>query len=124
MSKSWICRTVAVAACATMVTNASARTENALPASGKQITVSVNYSLHLPLASTETADQIKVMREGRKMLYQMAVGECETLTQTIASACGLIRLNARSNLRSQRSGEHYVTMSANAQYKITLKPNS
>ena len=88
----------------------------------KAIQVSVNYSINLPLGGGEPADQIKAMREGRKMLYKMAVGECDVLVETIASSCALTRLNARSNLSTRQPAQAHVNISASAQFSIQLKP--
>jgi hypothetical protein len=90
-------------------------------AGGNAITVSVNYALNLPLETLDTEAQTKAMRDGRQLLYKMAVGECSLLLETIASSCALSRLGAQSNLSGRRPAQTMLNISANAQYLVVLK---
>ena len=92
---------------------------------GRQITVTVQYNFALPVKPNDVDSQRTVMEQGRTMLYQMTAKECEMLLASIASSCQLERLNLQTNIaRHHRPGEELINLSANAQFKIELKPKS
>ena len=89
------------------------------------ITVTVSYSFALPVKPNDVDSQRATMQESRTMLYQMTAKECEILLATIASSCQLGGLNVQSNVvRQGVPGYELMNVSANAQFKIVLKPRS
>lgn len=84
-------------------------------------TISVQYTLRLPLKSDDLAEQQEVMETGRKRLYEIGGRECANLLATLATSCTLSSLNVQSNFYRQGREDNAVTVSANAKYQIDLK---
>ena len=92
---------------------------------GRQIIVTVQYNFALPVKPNDVDSQRTVMEQGRTIVYQLTAKECDMLLATIASSCQLERLNLQTNIpRHHRPGEELINLSANAQFKIELKPKS
>jgi hypothetical protein len=85
------------------------------------IDVTVQYSVRLPLKSREIDEQRSVMEQGRKLLYQLAAGECTLLLAAFGSTCELARLNVHTVPGQPRSGDDTMTVSGNAQFKVGSK---
>lgn len=109
---------LAVLLLAVMALPAMAQTKSYLQ---RPKTVSVSYSLRLPLKSEDVAEQEKVMETGRKRLYEVAANECAAILAMLASSCSLSSLNVQSNHLRQRGEDSFVTLTASAQYQIDLK---
>jgi hypothetical protein len=89
------------------------------------IVVTVTYAFSLPVKSNDVDSQRAAMEQSRTMLYLMTAKECDMLQATIAISCQLDRLNVQSNVaRHGRPGEETINVSANAQFKVALKPKS
>ena len=89
----------------------------------RSIVVTVTYAFSLPVKSNDVDSQRAAMEQSRTMLYRMTAKECDMLQATIASSCQLDRLNVQSNVaRHGRPGEEMINVSANAQFKVALKP--
>ena len=101
----------------------SAATGQSVPPQQKAdraIDVTVQYSLRFPLKSREIDEQREVMEQGRKLLYQLAAGEC-TLLAVVGSTCELARLNVQTQQTQPRSGDEAMTISGSAQFKLGPK---
>ncbi len=91
----------------------------------RSIVVTVTYAFNLPVKPNDVDSQRAAMEQSRTMLYQMTAKECDMLQATIAASCQLDRLNVQSNVaRHGRPGEETINVSANAQFKVVLKPKS
>jgi hypothetical protein len=84
--------------------------------------VSVQYMIRMPFKSDDTNDQQQVMEEGRRRLYEIGSKECAVIISTLASTCTLTSLNVQSNFYRQRNEDNAITLTANAQYQVELKP--
>jgi hypothetical protein len=89
------------------------------------IEISVSYNLMLPIKTDDTAAQRETLEAGRRMLYEIAAGECKVLQATIASSCRLERLNVQSSIQrhapSPAVGQNMAQLGANGSYRIVLK---
>ena len=91
----------------------------------RYVSVTVAYNFALPVKPNDVDSQRASMEQGRTMLYEMTAKECEMLLATMASSCQLERLNLQTSVvRNQRPGEDLLNVSANAQFKIQLKPKN
>lgn len=116
----------AVALASVLVTAAPAQTP-VPPANpdDRSIVVTVTDAFSLPVKPNDVDSQRAAMEQSRTMLYQMTAKECDMLQATISASCQLDRLNVQSNVaRHGRPGEETINVSANAQFKIALKPKS
>lgn len=87
----------------------------------RPIDITVQYSISLPVKSGDVEAQRAALEQGRRMLYEMASAECEVLLATISVQCRMERLNVQSN-PARRQNEDLINLTANGQYKITVKP--
>lgn len=112
---------------ASAIPTAAAAQVATLPANpdDRFIVVTVTYAFNLPVKPNDVDLQRAAMEQSRTMLYQMTAKECDMLQATIAASCQLDKLNVQSNVaRHGRPGEETINVSANAQFKVVLKPKS
>lgn len=78
-----------------------------LAAMGEQVRVSLSINMFVPTPEDEGAQALKAQEDGRKMIYEAATRECETLRATIASDCRLesININVQRMLANQGYGQ-------------------
>lgn len=100
---------------------AQPRSESAAQNANKPIQVSVRYSWNVPVTNSANDAKAAQMEEARRVLYKIAVNECDVLTNLIADTCSLDRLNVQSNLQSRHRMGEQISVNGNATYKITLK---
>jgi hypothetical protein len=87
----------------------------------RSIEVTVQYNVRLPLKSREVEQQREVMEEGRKLLYQLAAGECTLLIAAVGTGCELARINVNTQQPRQRTGDDSMTITGNAHFRVTPK---
>lgn len=95
-----------------------------LAAMGEQVRVSLSVNMFIPTSEDEGAQVLKAQEDGRKMIYEAATRECETLRATIASDCRLesININVQRMLANQGYGQRNgYNISGNMSYRIGLK---
>ena len=95
-----------------------------LAAMGEQVRVSLSINMFVPTPEDEGAQALKVQEDGRKMIYEAATRECETLRATIASDCRLesININVQRMLANQGYGQRNgYNISGSMSYRIGLK---
>src|SRR5690242_9487293 len=85
--------------------------------------VSVQYMIRLPLKSDEIPAQREAMEQGRKLLYAMGSSECALILASFAASCQLVNINVQTNIARQ-SNDSSATMTANAQFRVELKPKA
>lgn len=86
------------------------------------INVNVSLNMQVPLASDDQESLAAAQKEGRKMIYNLAVTECPILQQTIAATCVLKSLNVSTQIRSQNNTAALsLYLNGSAQFSITLK---
>ena len=86
------------------------------------VSVSVNFSIQLPLADLSEKSIRQAQESGRRLFYRLSQGECKVLLETIAKTCRLSNLNVSTRLR-ERSNQvpMKLNLSGNSRYQITLK---
>ena len=95
-----------------------------LAAMGEQVRVSLSINIFVPTPEDEGAQVLKAQEDGRKMIYEAATRECETLRATIASDCRLesININVQRMLANQGYGQRNgYNISGSMSYRIGLK---
>ena len=95
-----------------------------LAPTGEQVRVSLSINMFVATPEDEGAQALKAQEDGRKMIYEAATRECETLRATIASDCRLesININVQRMLANQGYGQRNgYNISGSMSYRIGLK---
>lgn len=87
----------------------------------RMIEVAVNYGINIPHKGEGAKGQAEALEAARRMLYEIAAGECKVLLATVATTCRLERLNVQSNVQRHAPGSEMIIVGANSSYRITLK---
>ena len=93
-------------------------------AMGEQVRVSLSINMFVPVAEDGSAQVLKAQEDGRKMIYEAATRECETLRATIAGDCRLesININVQRMPANQGYGQRNgYNISGSMSYRIDLK---
>lgn len=91
---------------------------------GEQVRVSLSINIFVPTPEDEGAQALKAQEDARKMIYEAATRECETLRATIASDCRLesINVNVQRMLANQGYGQRNgYNISGSMSYRIGVK---
>lgn len=85
------------------------------------VEVAVNYSFSVPVAGDDVATQAKTLEAARRMLYEVAAGECANMLATFAKSCQLLRMNVTAAVHRHQPAQQMAQVGANASYKVELK---
>lgn len=89
------------------------------------VRVSLGINMFVPASDGDTAQALKAQEDGRKMIYEAAVRECEVLRASIASDCHLesININVQHVSAHQNYGQRAdgFNISGSMSYRIGVK---
>lgn len=89
------------------------------------VRVSLGINMFVPASDGDTAQALKAQEDGRKMIYEAAVHECEVLRASIAGDCHLESINI--NVQRVSAGQNYAqrtdgyNISGSMSYRIGVK---
>jgi hypothetical protein len=89
------------------------------------VRVSLGINMFVPASDTDTAQALKAQEDGRKMIYEAAMHECEVLRASIASDCRLESINV--NIQRVSASQNYAqrtdgyNISGSMSYRIGVK---
>jgi len=105
-------------------------TKPPLPAAPGQmarpVRVSIGVNTFVPVPDGDAAQALKAQEDGRRMMYQLAAGECALLREVLASDCRLESINV--NVQRMSAERNYVepkvagyNINGTVNYEITPK---
>jgi hypothetical protein len=90
------------------------------------VRISIGVNTFVPVPDGDAAQALKAQEEGRRMVYQLAAGECALLREVLASDCRLESVNV--NVQRLSAERNYVepkvagyNINGTVNYEITPK---